>query len=95
MYFITMKLRRSYAVAVITLWPVIEKKYDAVTRSYDGKITDTHSYVGKIVDARSYYEKIAVTPQGFQDRTLSGEAFGKDSEDTRVGRFDQSITSRA
>jgi len=57
---ITMKLRRNYAVAAITLWPVITKKCGAATHIYDVKITGARIYDRKITDASSYYEKIVV-----------------------------------
>ena len=65
MYFITVELRRSYAVAAITLWPVIAKKYGVVTRSYAEKNADTRIYVGEITDARSYVGNIVVTSRRF------------------------------
>jgi len=50
---ITMKLRRSYAVAAIGLWPVIAEKYGATARSYDKKVVFT----------RIYDKKFAFTPK--------------------------------
>ena len=54
MCFITIELRRSYAVTAIALWPVSAKNCDAVTHNYDKKIVVTRSYDRKISTMRKY-----------------------------------------
>ena len=54
MCFITIKLRRSYGVTAIALWPVVAKNCDAVTHNCDKKIVVTRSYDTKIVIMRKY-----------------------------------------
>ena len=54
MCFITIELRRSYAVTAIELWPVIAKNCDAVTHNYEKKTVVMRSYDKKIVTMRKY-----------------------------------------
>ncbi len=49
-----MGLRRSYAVAANTVWPVIAKNYAKSTRSYDEKTVFTRIYDEKIAFTRRY-----------------------------------------
>ena len=54
MCFITIKLRRSYGVTAIALWPVIVKNCDAVAHNYEKKIVVTRTDDTKISTMRKY-----------------------------------------